>query len=84
MNWRPEGWINPHISLVTMKPINHEWDAYEDGADAMLKAVCEEVRDLNALNPYGGELASADHYMGEGWHRACVRLLRAFVVKETK
>jgi len=37
--FRPDGWINPHISLVSMKPINHEYEAYEAGADAILEGL---------------------------------------------
>ena len=78
--WRPKNWspiLERHIGAT-------HTETFEAGADAMLEAVCAEVRILHALNPYGGELASAGHYRREGWHRACMRLLRTFVVKETK
>lgn len=47
-NWRPEGWENPYpakLSLICQGTIAEEILSqgnaiYEDGADAMLKALC--------------------------------------------
>ena len=45
MNWRPEGWKNPHHITVDSsgRPFRYNHDAYEGGADAMLQAVCWEI-----------------------------------------
>ena len=63
MNWRPEGWRNPYAETVYLGQeqdeevhvktpcTNKEIVAYEAGADAMLKAVCEEIEKVE--NPYG-------------------------------
>ena len=41
--WRPEEWLNPCVSLVSMSSDNPEGRAFEAGADAMLEAVCAEI-----------------------------------------
>jgi hypothetical protein len=43
--WRPQNWGNPPLFVLKAKPV----EAYEAGADAMLKAVTEWVRSQEEL-----------------------------------
>ena len=47
MKWRPSGWVNPN-KILTINPVPEGSDptaftAYEEGADAMLKAIKEHL-----------------------------------------
>lgn len=50
-NWRPEGWNNPHITKVSYKDSLEE-RIFEAGADAMLGAICEEIKKVENRQPY--------------------------------
>lgn len=46
--WRPEGWENPYTVNPQLK--DYPKNAFEQGADAMLEAVCKEIEKVE--NPY--------------------------------
>ena len=48
MNWRPENWKNPHIVIPVSARQAGKYERFyhnlfEEGADAMLQAVCEKI-----------------------------------------
>ena len=43
MNWRPKDWKNPYLRTGESDYGNTRAKIHEAGADAMLKAVCEEI-----------------------------------------
>jgi len=47
MKWRPSGWVNPNkVSVINPVPEGSDptaFTAYEEGADAMLKAIAENI-----------------------------------------
>ena len=45
MNWRPKDWINPHSCLGSRTKNHKKYDAYENGADAILKAMFKLAKD---------------------------------------
>lgn len=51
--WRPKGWENPHQSKVTGDQFYPSYHCLEEGADAMLEGICEEIEKKE--NSYGGD-----------------------------
>jgi len=61
-SWRPEGWENPYTVNPQLK--DYPKNAFEQGADAMLKAISEEIeKELNGRE----EDMIADIDYKEGW-----------------
>jgi len=74
MIWRPENWVNPNISLVTLRPVDDLWDAYEAGADAIVEDVIEDIAKVG--NPYNDELDPLHRSGFEACRQAILSLLK--------
>ena len=48
--FRPDGWVNPHSNMGQRTNNHRKYDAYEDGASAMLKVIIYQIKALE--NPY--------------------------------
>jgi len=82
-NWRPDGWENNKKIVLYgggRQTGRAEYSiskaSFEAGADAMLEAISNEIEKVEKANPYSkAKLASAEYYEGEGFHRACQKIL---------
>ena len=92
LGWRPEGWEEAVVATVQQFEVDDRVRAtefqelarglIEGGASIMAMLITTEIEKVRKNNPYPeGKLASAEYYEGEGFDRACRKIIALF--KET-